>query len=237
LYDTDFAALEYRTAVMLANCQPGLKSILEKKDRHEMSAAYLYDAIKEDMEADEFKEWRQKAKAGTFQPLYAGVGTTDRSRAYAAAFYEEHTGISRWHNELCSEAIEHKQIVCPDGMIFAFPFAERKSADKVNGKTQIVNYPVQHFATFTIAWSVIYYLWKLMKEYNLKSKLVLQVHDSITADVHPDEKEIMLKLTIQAFSSTLQLLKERFNYETNVPIGFEVSEGKNLLKKNKLYEG
>lgn len=235
--DTDFAALEYRVAVALAKCEAGLKSILEDKDRHEMSAAYLYDAARGGMSEEEFSLIRQKAKPGTFQPLYGGVGSTDRSRAYAVAFFEEHTGIARWHRELCSEAITYKQIVCPDGQIFAFPYAERKDADRVVGKTQIVNYPVQHFATFTITWSVFVYLWRAMKARNLKSKLVLQVHDSIVTDVHPEEKEIVKELTIGAFSRTLELLKERFNYETNVPIGFEISTGPNLMQKSKAYKG
>lgn len=237
LYDIDFAALEYRVAVMLANCQPGLTSILLNKDRHEMSAEYLYDAIKAEMEEDEFNNVRQKAKPGTFQPLYGGVGQTDRSRAYAVAFFEEHTGIAKWQDELCSEAITYKQIVCPDGQIFAFPFAERKGADRVVSKTQIVNYPVQHFATFTIVWAVLVDLYRAMKAAKVKSKLVLQVHDSVTCDVHPEEKQIMKDLTIASFSRTLELLKIRFNYETNVPIGFEVSEGNNLMEKKKIYKG
>lgn len=173
----------------------------------------------------------------TFQPLYSGVGQTEGSKAYAKAFFEEHTGIAAWHKKLLSEAIDNKQVVCPSGMIFAFPEAKRLSADRVVGKTQITNYPVQHFATFAIAWCVFVYLWRSMKERNLKSLLIMQTHDDIVCDVHPDEIDIVLDLTKAAFSRTLTLLKERFNYTTNVPIGFEISKGDNLMNKTTIFVG
>jgi DNA polymerase I-like protein with 3'-5' exonuclease and polymerase domains len=237
LQSTDFSALEYRVAVMLARCEPGLKSILEGKDRHQLSAEIIFGADRDSMSEEAWGEIRQKAKSSTFQPLYSGVGQTEQSKAYAAAFFEEHTGIAKWHKELCTEAITKKQIVCPDGQIFAFPNAERIDGERVVGKTQITNYPVQHFATFSIAWAVFVYLWRNMKKQNVKSKMVMQTHDDIVVDVHPDEKDLMKDLTVDAFSRTLQLIKERFNYETNVPIGFEVSQGLNLMEKSKIYKG
>jgi DNA polymerase-1 len=172
----------------------------------------------------------------TFQPLYGGAGATDASRAYAEAFFKEHTGIARWHDELCKEALTNKQVVTPSGRIFAFPDVRRDERGKVQGKTQLVNYPVQSFATADLAWAVIIPLWREMKVLGLQSKLVLQVHDDVVPDVHPSEVDIMQKLIIKHFSAVHQYLTERFKYATNVPIGFEVSIGGNLMEKKTVYK-
>jgi DNA polymerase I-like protein with 3'-5' exonuclease and polymerase domains len=220
---------------MLAECEAGLTSILEGKDRHQLTAEVMFDIIKEEVDVEEWKEYRQQAKASTFSPLFGGGNASEKLKQYKEAFFKEHIGISKWHDKLCSEALQYKQLVCPDGMIFAFPNAKRQSADRVTGKTQIVNYPVQHFATFTIAWVVILELRRLLKLHNLRSCIVLQVHDSVTVDTHPEEIEQVQELVKKAFSSTHQLLTNRFNYVTNVPIGFEMSIGKNLLEKEVVY--
>ncbi len=237
LMPTDFAALEYRTAVMLAKCPAGLKSILEGKDRHALSAAVIYGAVKENMEPEEWKQVRQKAKSSTFQPLYGGAGATEASKAYAEAFFQEHTGISRWHEELVKEALTYKQITTPSGRIFSFPDIKRNEHGRVQGKTQLVNYPVQSFASAEIAWSVIIPMWREMKARGLKSKLVLQVHDDVVPDVHPDEVDVMFEIIKKHFNNVWGYLTDRFKYDTNVPIGYEISIGDNLMDKKTLYEG
>ena len=235
LYPTDFAALEYRVAVLLARCSAGLQSLVEKKDRHEMSAAYIFGANKAEMQPDDWKDVRQKAKAHTFRPLFSGIGQTEETRAYTEAFFKEHTGISKWHENLAKEALTTKQIVTPSGRIFYFPEVRRNENGRVQGLTQITNYPVQSFSA-DLVWSVIIPLWREMKALGLKSKLIMQTHDDVVPDVHPDEKEVMLDLIKKHFYNTPTYLTERFGYVTDVPIGFEISEGKNLLEKKGIYE-
>jgi DNA polymerase-1 len=236
LYPTDFAALEYRVAVLLAACPAGLKSLIEKKDRHEMSALYMFNAKPSDFEDQKkWKEVRQNAKKHTFSPLFSGVGQTEQSRAYADAFFKEHTGIAKWHEGLGKEALTKKQIMTPSGRIFAFPEVRRNDNGKIIGITQITNYPVQSFSA-DLVWSVIIPLWREMKSLGLKSKLIMQTHDDVVPDVHPEEKEVMLGLIKKHFYNATAYLTERFKYVTNVPIGFEISQGSNLLDKKTIYE-
>lgn len=236
LYPTDFAALEYRAAVLLADCPAGLDSLIKKKDRHEMSALYMFGAKPSDFEDQKkWKEIRQAAKKHTFSPLFSGVGQTDQSRAYAEAFFKEHTGIAKWHESLGKEALSKKQITTPSGRIFAFPEVKRNDNGKIVGITQITNYPVQSFSA-DLVWSVIVPLWREMKKLGLKSRLIMQTHDDVVPDVHPEEKDIMLELIKKHFYNTTSYLTDRFKYVTKVPIGFEISEGSNLLEKKTIYE-
>jgi len=227
--------LEYRTAVELAKCLPGLASIREGKDRHQLTAEVLFGKKKEDYTPDEWKLRRQDAKPDTFAPLYGSMGKDDARKRYKDAFYAEHTGIAKWHDALVTEALTYGQITTPSGRIFSFPNVRRIDATRVIGRTQILNYPVQSFATADIAWCVIVHLWNAMKKAGVKSRIILQVHDSITIDTHPDEIELMQDLIKASFNLANSLLKERFNYDTIVPIGYEISMGDNLMEKKAIF--
>lgn len=234
IVEADFAALEYRTAVALADCPAGKRSLALGQDRHQITAEIVFNIRKEGMDPAQWKEYRQNAKSRSFRPLYGGTSGTEREMEYNKAFFVEHTGIAAWHDALCNDAIMKGQIKVPSGRIFAFPGTVRKSNGGVTNKPQIVNYPVQSFASADICWSVVYRLWQLFKEHKVKSKLILQVHDSITADVHPDEFDLVVALFRQAFDECHKLLYERFKYTTEVDFTYEISVGKNLMDKKEI---
>ena len=68
-----------------------------------------------------------------------------------------------------------------------------------------------------------------MKEKKVKSLLINTVHDSIIADVHPDEKYIMGKIFEEGTSKVIQSLKEYYNIDFNVPLDTEIKIGYNWL--------
>lgn len=172
----------------------------------------------------------------TFKPLYGGQTGTEDEMRYYKAFLVEHTGIAAWHKTLEEEVILNKQIVTPTGRVFAFPHAARRSNGSVTNKTQLVNYPVQSFATADLAWCVIYDIYVKMKELNLQSKLILQVHDSVTIDTHPTEREKVIEIVQNSFDKAIDLLYSRFKFKTDVPIGYEMSIGKNWMDKEVIYK-
>ncbi|NBW16776.1 MAG: hypothetical protein EBR82_53250 [Caulobacteraceae bacterium] len=231
---TDFAALEYRTAVMLADCPAGKASLFEGKDRHQISAEVIFGVKKDNVAPEIWKELRQKAKSFSFAPLFGASGSDEKTRAYKEAFFEEHTGITAWHNVLCTAALTKKQVQTPSGRIFAFPHCVRDNNGSVKGKTQIVNYPVQSFAS-DLVWAVIIPLYREMTTMGLRSCIVLQVHDDVAIDIHPEEYEVVIALIKKHFNNATAYLTERFNYVTDVPVGYEISIGKNLMDKKEVY--
>lgn len=170
----------------------------------------------------------------TFKPLFGGLSGTDAEVTYYKAFLDKYVGIKKWHEQLVTQACQFKQIQTASGRIFAFPNARRLSADRVVGKTQIVNYPVQSFATADIVGTVLIEIHRRMKEANTKSVLILQVHDSIEADVHPDEVDLMINIFKDSFGKANELLETWFNFKTPVPIGFELSIGQNMMEKKEV---
>jgi DNA polymerase I-like protein with 3'-5' exonuclease and polymerase domains len=216
ILEVDFAQLEFRTAVFLAQDKQGMEDIKNKIDVHQYTADIIGVS-------------RQDAKAHTFKPLYGGVTGTEDEKRYYTKFLEKYKDIKVWHDQLQSEAIRFKRVKLPTGREYSFPYAERTPWGGSTYGTQIKNYPVQGFATADIVPLACINIYKLMKEKNVKSLLVNTVHDSIVADVHPDEKYIMGKIFEQGTADVIPALKEYYKIDFNVPLDTEIKIGYNWL--------
>jgi DNA polymerase I len=69
----------------------------------------------------------------------------------------------------------------------------------------VVNYPVQGAAFHCLLWSFIQ-MDKFIRENNLDSRIIGQIHDSILIDTHPDEVEVIAKYLIEI--TTIELLEK-----------------------------
>ena len=68
-----------------------------------------------------------------------------------------------------------------------------------------------------------------MDKNNVKSILINTVHDSVVADVHPDEEEIMINLMHKGSLQVIDSLQETYGIEFNVPLDTEIKAGYNWL--------
>lgn len=223
ILDTDFSQLEFRCAALLSQCEKAIQFVKDGKDIHMVSAEFFNPG------KEITKEMRQAAKAETFGPLYGKV--TD----YTTHFYKAFPGIKKWQYEVLGEqVIQTSQVQSPSGRIYRYNNVTRLRDGRVNPWTQICNYSVQGFATGDIVPVVIIEIWRLMKEHDTKSKLVLTVHDSITADVHPDEQDLMIRIFNQAFERLPQIIFERFGLNCNIPLDHDIAIGYNWGDKEKV---
>jgi len=217
ILEIDFAQLEFRTAVYLAQDKQGMEDIKNKIDVHQYTADIIGVS-------------RQDAKAHTFKPLYGGVTGTEDEKRYYTKFLEKYKDIKKWHENLQSEAIRYKRVKLPTGREYAFPYAERTPWGGSTYGTQIKNYPVQGFATADIVPLACINIYKLMQEQGVKSLLVNTVHDSIVADVYPGEEDVMSKIFKQGTSDVIPSLKEYYKINFNVPLDTETKIGINWLQ-------
>jgi len=65
------------------------------------------------------------------------------------------------------------------------------------------------------------HIWKRMKEENLKSKMILQVHDELNFSVVPSEKDIVEKIVKEEMEGVIKL---------SVPLVADAGWGKNWLE-------
>jgi len=216
ILEIDFAQLEFRTAVYLAQDKQGMEDIKNKIDVHQYTADIIGVS-------------RQDAKAHTFKPLYGGVTGTEDEKRYYTKFLEKYKDIKTWHDKLQSEAIRYKRIKLPTGREYSFPYAERTPWGGSTYGTQIKNYPVQGFATADIVPLACINIYKLMREKGVKSLLVNTVHDSIVADVYPGEEDVMSNIFNQGTADVIPALKQYYKIDFNVPLDTELKIGNNWL--------
>ena len=216
ILEVDFAQLEFRTAVYLAQDKQGMEDIKNKIDVHQYTADIIGVS-------------RQDAKAHTFKPLYGGVTGTEDEKRYYTKFLEKYKDIKDWHEKLQSEAIRFKRVKLPTGREYSFPYAERTHWGGSTYGTQIKNYPVQGFATADIVPLACINIYNLMREKKVKSLLINTVHDSIISDVYPREEKIMSDIFRQGTADVIPALKMYYKIDFNVPLDTELKIGYNWL--------
>ena len=217
IMEIDFAQLEFRTAVYLAQDKQGMEDIQNKIDVHQYTADIIGVS-------------RQDAKAHTFKPLYGGVTGTEDEKRYYTKFLEKYKDIKVWHEKLQTEAIKYKRVKLPTGREYSFPYAERTPWGGSTYATQIKNYPVQGFATADIVPLACINIHKMMAEKGCKSLLINTVHDSIVADVYPGEENVMSEIFKLGTSNVIPSLKKYYKINFNVPLDTELKIGSNWLQ-------
>ena len=223
IMEADFAQLEFRVAAFLSQDKTAIDEVTTGFDVHSYTAKIISDAGQPIS--------RQDAKAHTFAPLYgaSGFGRTEAEAAYYKQFTTKYSGIGEWHKALAKEALNTGKITTPSGREFAFPDVQRRRYGGVTYFTQIKNYPVQSFATADIVPISLIYIDKLLGVNQMHSCIVNTVHDSIVIDVHPNEKDKVLKVINRTNEMLTALVNRKWNIDFNVPLLLEAKIGPNWL--------
>ena len=228
LVESDYSGLEFRTACELSRDSQGISDILEGKDIHRQTASICLRKPPSEISKSE----RQNHKWASFQPLFGGTGAGQPShiKSYFDKFYEIYEGIYGWHQSLMTGTLKNGTVETPSGRQYYWPNVVRTKNNRVSFATQILNYPVQGFSADLVQLACIR-AFRLLKQKNIQSKLILTVHDSIVVDTHPDEVEEVKAILTQAMTKVGDEAKERFGYSLVVPLEIEISRGKNWLEQ------
>jgi DNA polymerase I-like protein with 3'-5' exonuclease and polymerase domains len=216
IMEIDYAQLEFRTAVFLAQDKQGMEDIRNGVDVHQYTADIIGCS-------------RQEAKPHTFKPLYGGMSGSEDEKRYYSAFLKKYPDIKAWHEKLQNEAIRTKVVTLPTGRQYAFPKVERMSWGGSSFSTQIKNYPVQGFATADIVPLACINIQELLEEHKTKSLLINTVHDSIVADVFPGEERVVASCLNNGCLGVIQRMKDMYGIDFNVPLDVELKVGSNWL--------
>ena len=228
IYESDYSGLEFRTACELSRDSQGIADILEGKDIHRQTASIINQCTPKDVS----KDMRQSAKAFSFLPLFGGTsyGHPPHIAQYLDGFYGIYEGIHGWHQTLMDGTLKNGTVETPSGRQYFWPNVARTKNQRVTNATQILNYPVQGFSADLVQLSCIR-AFRLFKQHNLKSKLILTVHDSIVVDTHPDETEQVKLILTEAMTNVGDEAEKLFNYKCIVPLDIEISGGTNWLEQ------
>lgn len=214
----DAKQLEFRVAGELSGSKMIFEDVLGGLDVHAATAK-------------ETGFSRQDSKPYTFRPVYGGAanGQPENIAKYIR-YFDDRYKLPEWHSQMCTEIIKNGGLYrTPSGREFDYGEVKRHPNGGFSRRTQIANYPVQSFATADIVPVVCIRAWRLFKEHNLKSRIVLEAHDDTPVDVYPGEEEIAIVLMKQAWKELPAELIRRYNYTLKMPIEVDIKIGPNWL--------
>ncbi|MCI8546608.1 MAG: DNA polymerase I [Clostridia bacterium] len=221
--DADYSQIELRILAHVSKDEIMIDNFNNDEDIHAQAASRVFGVPIEEVT----KELRSKAKAVNFGIVYgisdfglAGQIHSSRKEAkqYIEQYLDKYHGIREFMTSVVEEAKEKGFIATMYNRRRYIPelksknFMVRKFGDRV-----AMNTPIQGSAADIMKIAMIN-VYRKLKEENLKSKLVLQVHDELLIETDIDEKDRVKEILISGMESAAKLL---------VPLKVEVEEGKN----------
>jgi len=226
IMEFDYAQLEFRCAGALSGDKQIYEDIKNKVDIH----AFTRDTLNA---ADGGNRDRQESKSETFKPVYGGTYGSPVQMAYYKAFKLKYKGLTKWQEETANYVLRNGYYKLPTGRQYQWHGVQREFDGRVSFFTQIVNYPVQGFATGDIVPIACILVQKGIDKQGLKSVPFLTVHDSVAADVYPGEEEAMRRIFVDSMLGVKQELLRRYDYNLTIPLEVEGKLGNNWLELEK----
>ncbi len=224
----DYSQIELRIIAAISSDANMCEAFAQNKDIHTATAAKVFGVA----EADVTKEMRYKAKSVNFGIIYGqgAFGLADNlsiSRAEAKEIIEnykkEFSGITRYMEDMVKFAQQNGYVETLMGRkrwlrdINSNNFTVRGFAER-----NAMNSPIQGTAADMIKLAMIK-IHAAIKEQNLQSRMILQVHDELVFDALESEVELLKPLI-------LENMKAAHPLPNNVPVEAEVGVGVNWLE-------
>lgn len=226
LMAVDYSQIELRIIAALSGDENMISAFQNGLDIHAATAAKVYGVAIEEVT----REQRSAAKAVNFGIIYGqsafglaqnlNISRTE-AKSIIDSYFEQYGRIKSYMDEAVAKARDNgfvetilkRRRYLPDinsGNAIVRGFAERNA----------INAPIQGSAADIIKKAMIAVHQK-MKEENVRSKMVLQVHDELVFDVHVSEDMLMQVLVKEAMENAVQLV---------VPMEVELKLAQNWLE-------
>ena len=220
--DADYSQIELRLLAHISKDAEMINAFKEGQDIHKQAASKVFKTPIEEVT----KEQRSDAKAVNFGIVYGisdfGLGEqlgTSRKKAkeYIDEYLEQYSGISKFMEDIKEEAKEKGYVATLFNRRRYIP--ELKSSNymvRQFGARVAMNTPIQGTAADIMKISMIK-VHNEIKKRNLKSKIILQVHD-----------EMMIEAVKSEVAELKDIIKESMEtaIELNVPLIADLSEAR-----------
>ena len=227
LLSADYSQIELRLIAEIANETAMLEAFQQNLDIHLATAAKVYDTPLSNVTPQQ----RRNAKTVNFSIIY-GAGATNLSqqlnipRAEAKQLIEQYfatyTGLKQYMETVVADARKNGYVTTLMGRRRMLrDINSRNSLASSNSERVAVNTPIQGSAADLIKIAMIN-IHKALKEQNLQTKMILQVHDELVFDVFKPELEIVKPIIENCMKYAFPNLK--------VPLEVGIGIGENWLE-------
>jgi DNA polymerase-1 len=226
LVAADYSQIELRIIAALSEEETMIEAFKNGEDIHASTAAKVFNVPLEDVT----REQRSNAKTVNFGIIY-GVSafglsnqtnlTRGESKELIETYYKTYPKLRDYMDDQVEFARENGYVKTVMG--------RRRYLKDINARNQMVrsaaernavNAPIQGSAADIIKVAMIN-IFKKLEEQNLKTKMLLQVHDELIFDVPKDELEDLKKLIKTEMEGAYQLV---------IPLKVDVGTGQNWLE-------
>ena len=196
LLSADYSQIELRIMAHIAEDENLLTAFREGKDVHQATAAEIFGIPLDDVNSEQ----RRYAKVINFGLIYgmsafglAGNLGIERAAAqnYIAKYFDRYPGVAQYMERTRLEARENGYVETVFGRRLWLPEIKGSNGPRRQGAERAaINAPMQGPAADLIKLAMIAVEDWIEKE-QLKTKLLLQVHDELVLDVPLDEIELL----------------------------------------------
>lgn len=221
--DADYSQIELRLLAHLSGDEMLIKAYQEGQDIHRLTASQVFNTPFDKVTSYQ----RSNAKAVNFGIIY-GISafslsgdlkiTRKEAQKYIDAYFAKYPKIKNYLDECVTGAKETGYATTM--------FNRRRKIDELRSRNFVQrgfgeriakNMPIQGSAADIIKIAMVN-VWKRLKEQNLKSRLILQVHDELLIEVHKDESDVVKEILVNEMVHAVEIA---------VPLEIDMHEGHN----------
>ncbi len=210
LLSCDYSQIELRIMAALAGDASMVDDFRKQKDIHTATAARVFGVAEKDVT----REQRGRAKMVNFGIIYgiSPFGLSQRlgiPRKEAGdiidSYFEQYPAIREFMDRTIAEARERGYVETLSGRRRHFPDLNSSNQTiRGNAERAAINSPIQGSAADMIKLAMIR-VDALIRRKDYRSRMLLQVHDELVFDLHPDEESTLVPEIIGLMESALPL--------------------------------
>ena len=225
-FSADYSQIELRIMAHLSGDKHMIEAFLEGDDIHASTAAKIYHKPIGDVTRDE----RRKAKTANFGIIYgiSVFGLAERlnvprseARELIDGYFATYPRVREYMDESIErarrqgyiETLLHRRRYLPD-------INSRNAIVRGYAERNAINAPIQGSAADIIKIAMVRIYNRFLSE-NLRSTMMLQVHDELNFSVVPEEREIVEQIVIHEMENA---------YSLSVPLKADCGWGANWLE-------
>ena len=221
--DADYSQIELRVLAHISNDAHMIEAFNNNEDIHKQVASKVFDKPIENVT----KQERSSAKAVNFGIVYGisdfglagqlGISKKE-AKKYIESYLEKYSGIKKFMEDIVEKAKQQGYVETLFGRRRYIP--ELKSNNymvRQFGSRVAMNMPIQGTAADIMKIAMID-VYNKLKEKNLKSRLILQIHDELIIEAYKEEKEEVKEILKSSMENA---------YKLNVPLIVDMCEADN----------
>ena len=216
LLSADYSQIELRILAHISNDENMINTFINNGDIHKKVAADIYNVSIDEVT----KKMRSTAKHIIFGIVYGMSGYTlgedlkissKEAKEFIEKYYEKYPKVKEYMDNIVKEAYDK-------GYVYTL-FNRKRNIEELsnpsfmvrkNGERIALNTPIQGTGADIIKIAMIK-IYNSLKENNLKSKILLQIHDEVVLNVYKEELDIVKKIVKQS-------MEEVVNWEVTLKV-------------------